>query len=283
MPAADQLTDTADERPPDDLLEAGVYRTPAEGFEHGLVVLAFGWPYWLVPGESGFRLLVEPGAFTTVREQLARFDRESAGWPPAPVAEPGPAAPAEIATPLLWLTSVFVSFDAQARWPAWTRWGDVDTHAIFHRGEWWRPFTALFLHADIGHLVSNAFGGLLVFSALVSTIGRLRGWLLVGLAAVAGNIAAAAIHYPDEYRSLGASTAIFAALGLLTGRAVRVALRSGHPHRWRGLFVPFASGFAVLGLFGAGGVQIDVLAHATGFGIGLVLGFFAAREHERSA
>ncbi|HWA87992.1 MAG TPA: rhomboid family intramembrane serine protease, partial [Opitutus sp.] len=271
MPATDQLTEAADGRPPGDLLEAGVYRTPAEGFEHGLVVLAFGWPYWLMPGEGGFRLLVEPDAFGVVREQLAKFDRESAGWPPGPAADTAPDAPAEIATPLLWLTAVFVSFDVQARWPEWTRWGAVDTHAIFGRGEWWRAFTALFLHADIGHLVSNALGGLLVFSALVSTIGRRRGWLLLGLAAVAGNLAAAAMHYPDEYRSLGASTAIFAALGLLTGRAVRAASRTTHPHRWRGLFVPLASGFAVLGLFGAGGVQIDVLAHATGFAAGLLL------------
>ncbi|HVU22981.1 MAG TPA: rhomboid family intramembrane serine protease [Opitutus sp.] len=283
MPATDELTDTAHGGPPPaDLLEAGVYRTPAEGFEHGLVVLAFGWPYWLEPGEGGFRLLVEPAAFASVREQLEKFDRESAGWPP-PAEPAAPAAPVEIATPLLWLTAVFVSFDAQARWPGWTRLGAVDPQAMFRHGEWWRPFTALFLHADIGHLVSNALGGLLVFAALVSTIGRARGWALLALAAVAGNLAAAALHYPEEYRSVGASTAIFAALGLLTGRAVRVALRSGHPHRWRGLFVPLASGFAVLGLFGAGGVQIDVLAHATGFAAGLLLGFFAGLEPRRPA
>jgi hypothetical protein len=65
-----------------DLVEAGIYPTSEGGFEHGLVVLAMGQPYWLIPSEAGFRLLVEPGAFEEAREQLARFDRESVGWPP---------------------------------------------------------------------------------------------------------------------------------------------------------------------------------------------------------
>ena len=279
MPAADQWTETTDdERPPGDLVEAGVYRTPAEGFEHGLVVLAFGWPYWLVPGEVGFRLLVEPAALAVVREQLERFDRESAGWPPEAPAEADAERAVDLATPLLWSVVALASFDAQGRWPAWTQLGAVDAQAIFDRGEVWRALSALFLHADAGHLISNAFGGVMVFSALITTLGRARGWLLLALASVAGNLAAAGIYYPGPYRSVGASTAIFAALGLLTGHAVRRALRGGPWLQWRELFVPLASGLVVLGLFGAGGIEIDVLAHATGFAAGLALGFAAARS-----
>lgn len=38
------------------------------------------------------------------------------------------------------------------------------------------------------------------------------------------------------------------------------------------MLVPLAAGIAVLGLFGAGDVHIDVVAHTTGFAAGLFLG-----------
>jgi rhomboid protease GluP len=124
-------------------------------------------------------------------------------------------------------------------------------------------------------VISNALGGLLVFPAVLSSSGRLRGWLLLLLASVAGNLAVAAANYPGPYSSLGASTAIFAGVGLLTGRAIRVGWRSAHPHRWRAMFAPFAAGLTVLALHGAGGQRVDVGAHLTGFVAGLALGFVA--------
>ena len=95
------------------------------------------------------------------------------------------------------------------------------------------------------------------------------------LASIAGNLTVAALNYPGPYRSLGASTAIFAGLGLLTGRAIRVLRRPGRPHPWRAMFAPLAAGITLLALFGAGGLQTDVGAHLMGFAAGLVLGFAA--------
>jgi membrane associated rhomboid family serine protease len=151
----------------------------------------------------------------------------------------------------------------------------LDSPAVFERGEWWRVVTALFLHADVGHLVSNLVSGIFVFSAVLTTLGRRRGWSLLILTSVVGNLLAAAVKYPGAYQSLGASTAIFAAVGLLTGRALRSVLRGNRPGRWRALFAPLAAGLSVLGLYGAGGQQVDVLAHLTGFTAGLALGFVA--------
>jgi membrane associated rhomboid family serine protease len=146
------------------------------------------------------------------------------------------------------------------------------------RGEWWRPFTALFLHGDASHLASNLLGGLLAFAAVASTFGRRRGWLLLALAAVAGNIAVALAHTGEAYRSLGASTAIFAAVGLLTGRAMGVVARHRRAHRWRAFFLPVATGLTVLGLQGAGDSgQVDVMAHVAGFIAGILFGFLPAR------
>jgi len=278
MPAPESTPDATHphEDLPGDLAEAGIYRTTREGFEHSLVILALGHVCWLMPGDAGYRLLVEPSAAEIIREELARYDCESTGWPPV-VPETTMKARFDLATPTLWALAVLGAFRCQLLYPGWTDAGALNATAIFDRGEWWRALTALFLHADGAHLISNLIAGLFVFAGVVSSFGRARGWLLLALGAVAGNLAVAAAHYPGPYRSLGASTAVFAALGLLTGRAVRIASSANHPHRWRLFFVPAASGLIVLALFGAGAPPVDVLAHATGFVSGLVLGFLAGR------
>lgn len=266
---------------PEALVEAGRYRSAQQGFEHGLVVLALGDAYWLWPADEGFRLLVEPAAAERVREQLARFDRENEGWPPISVPDE-PVRPLDLLTPLIWAIVVIVVFHEQTLHPRWTDAGLLDRAAMLG-GEWWRPFTALFLHGDASHLASNLLGGLLAFAAVASTFGRRRGWLLLALAAVAGNVAVALAHTGEAYRSLGASTAIFAGVGLLTGRAAGLVARHRGAHRWRAFFLPVATGLTVLGLQGAGdSAQVDVMAHAAGFIAGILFGFLPARTAPRT-
>ncbi len=265
-----------------DLVEVGGYASMDAGFERGIVALAIDAPFWLMPADGGFRLLVRPEDAARVREQIGWFEEESAGWPPRPVVAPAPRRPLDLFTPLLWLLAVVGSFWIQDRVPGWAAAGAMDACAVFEGGEGWRALTALFLHADLGHLVSNALSGLFVFAAVVTTWGRGRGWLLLAVASVAGNLVAAAAHYGSDYRSIGASTAVFAALGLLTGRAVRVVIGVRHPHRWRTVFVPLAAGVAVLGLYGAGGQRVDVVAHVTGFVAGVGLGFAAGKMGGRT-
>jgi membrane associated rhomboid family serine protease len=258
-----------------DLVEAGVFSTAEEVAERGLVILALGYPYWLVESSDGFRLLIERSAAPAAQAQLAAYARERLRWPPPPIIDPWSPRSIEVFTPFLWVATIVAIFEFSAKSPIWVDRGALDARALFEQGEWWRAMTALFLHADASHLVSNALSGLLVFSAVVSTLGRLRGWVLLLLAAVLGNMAVAAVNYPGPYSSIGASTAIFAGVGLLTGRAIRVAWRSTHPHRWRAMFAPFAAGATVLALHGAGGQRVDVGAHLTGFLAGLFFGFVA--------
>jgi membrane associated rhomboid family serine protease len=185
----------------------------------------------------------------------------------------------ELFTPLLWAVAVVAVFGCQQEWPGRLEAaGVLDARAVFDHGEYWRLGTALFLHANVGHLVANTVSGIFAFAAVLATLGRRRGWLLLALAALAGNLAAAALNYPFPYRSLGASTAIVAALGLLTGRAVRVLRQRHRPWRWRPVLVPLAAGLALLGLFGAGGPNTDVEAHLAGFTAGLALGLATARR-----
>lgn len=286
MPLAPESSPVAtDDRDPESLIEVGVYASTREGFEHGLVALALGLPFWLVPIDRGARLMVEPDAAERVREQLRWFDEENArerAWPAAARSEPAGTRRMDFVTPLLWALAVTASFRAQAASGRWSDAGALDAAALFGRGEWWRPLTALFLHADIGHLVSNLLSGVFVFSAVLSALGRARGWLLLAIGAVAGNVAAAAIRSGEAYRSIGASTAVFAALGLLTGVAVRRVAGHAPRGRWRAVFMPLASGLVVLGLFGAGEVRIDVVAHATGFASGLMLGVIGGERSIRT-
>ena len=275
MPVPEPSVPLANDPFPEGTVDAGVYTTQAEGFVHSLVVLAMGEACWLVPAADGHHLRVEPGALETARRQLACFDRESVGWPPKPVVDNAPVRLHAPLSPLFWVLGVLAVFWAQGAWPGLTEAGALDADRVFHHGEWWRAASALWLHADVGHLVSNAGGGWLVFSAVVATFGLGAGWWWLTASAVMGNLAAVGLHAGEDYRSLGASTAIFAGLGLLTGRALRVMSRSGPSRRWRTMGVPLASGLGVLGLFGAGGVNIDVLAHATGFVSGLVMGWAA--------
>lgn len=263
---------------PENLVEVGVYDTPAEGFEHGLVILALGRPYWLVTADTTHRLLVEPDIAAAARRQLASFDRESVGWPPLPVEFTASRRPADLLTPVLWALVVLAVYWGETAHPGWVDAGALDSTAMFQRHQWWRPFTALFLHANATHVASNALSGVFVFAAVMSTLGRARGWLALAIAAVAGNVAAVIVNVHTAYSSIGASTAVFAGVGILTGRAVRRMLTLPRGYRWRAMFTPLAAGVTVLALYGAGGVHVDVIAHLTGFIAGLLVGFAARAD-----
>lgn len=263
-------------------MDAGVYPTRAICLAHSLVVLAMGEACWMVRTDSGWHLRVKAAVAESARRQLDRYDRESIGWPPRRATDPSTVRRRPPLSPLLWAITVLAVFRLQGLRPGLTEAWLLDPGRIFGQGEWWRPFTALWLHGDLGHLVSNLGGGLWVFFAVLLTFGVRRGWVLLLASSVGGNLAAATLHAGGDYRSLGASTAVFAGLGLLVGRAVVTAARGQGTMRWRAMLVPLFSGLAVLGLFGAGGVNIDVLAHGTGFAAGVLTGVLAGDRRAAS-
>ena len=72
------------------------------------------------------------------------------------------------------------------------------------------------------------------------------------------------------HTAIGASTALFGALGILTAHARRVwglQLRTGL-RRW----APLGAGVMLLAYLGFGGDRTDVGAHVAGFAVGGVLG-----------
>ncbi|WP_157994295.1 rhomboid family intramembrane serine protease [Peristeroidobacter agariperforans] len=144
--------------------------------------------------------------------------------------------------------------------------------------EWWRVITALTLHADVGHLLSNlAFGT--VFGFLASrALGGGVAWASILIGAMMGN-GLDAIVMPTEQRSLGASTAVFAALGILSAYAWSLETESNL--RWAKRLGPLIAGVILLGFLGAGGERTDVIAHVTGFFSGCVLGVALGKIPER--
>jgi MYXO-CTERM domain-containing protein len=75
---------------------------------------------------------------------------------------------------------------------------------------------------------------------------------------------------PAAHSSVGASTAVFATLGLLAAYAWR--RRRDEGDRWAYRWAPLVAGVILLGFTGAGGERTDVLAHLTGFAAGLLAG-----------
>ncbi len=151
--------------------------------------------------------------------------------------------------------------------------GRIDGELI-RDGELWRLFTALTLHSGIKHLLGNIVFG--IFFGLFA--GRLLGsgvaWLAIVLAAATGN-ALNTLLLEASHRSIGASTAVFAALGIVAGYVWFGKLMS--QERWSNRYGPIVGGLALLMYTGTGGENTDVGAHLLGFVCGFVAGLILVR------
>jgi rhomboid protease GluP len=153
----------------------------------------------------------------------------------------------------------------------WLTVGALDAGAA---SEWWRAVTALTLHLDQEHLLGNLLFGVVAGIAAGRLLGPGIAWAsIVGAGALANY--AEILLAPPSHRAVGASTAVFAALGLLAGLAwrQRLTLRERRWYRW----APLIAGVCLLTLLGAGNAHVDVLGHALGFLFGVGVGWVYAR------
>ncbi len=156
--------------------------------------------------------------------------------------------------------------------------------AAFARGEWWRAATALCLHAGVAHVLGNAVCCLFFGHALARRMGYGMAWALIFLSAVAGNMTGAILGARGPI-SLGASTAVFAAIGLLAAfQFVESWRRRGENLRsiWARGWVALGAGAGLLGLLGTGPGS-DLLGHFWGFAWGIVAGGILGIAHFRPA
>jgi rhomboid protease GluP len=150
--------------------------------------------------------------------------------------------------------------------------GTLDGAAVQH-GQWWRAWTALTLHLDAEHLLANLAAGCWFGYLASRQLGGGTAWLLTVSGAAAANLLEALLG-PAAHRAVGASTAVFAALGLLAAHAWRT--RFHLPQRWALRWGPLIAGTVLLGWLGSAGENTDLVGHAAGFAIGALLGVAAA-------
>jgi len=148
--------------------------------------------------------------------------------------------------------------------------GGSDRYLVFYEGEWWRIFTAPWLHVGLDHLIGNAITLLVAGTLLERMIGR--GWLaaLFFIGALGGSIGSLG-YGATTLVSAGASGAIMCLVtALYTLSYHAVAGRSAKRLRRMALFVLVP---ALLPSAAHDGMQIDIGAHFGGFMAGFVLGF----------
>ncbi len=238
--------------------------------DRALVLLSLKIPYEILSDGSQYRLVVLAEFSEKAKYEIWQYDKENQ---PVPRPKPRLVPDFQNAVPgvviyivIVWLVAWFAGESAFNK--DWVSAGRVDGELI-RQGEWWRTLTALTLHAGFRHLAGNVgFGAL--FGILA---GRLFGsgltWLCVVLASGLANTLNTLLLAAD-HRAIGASTAVFAALGLIAGFVWRAKLMA--QDRWAYRLGPIVGGIALLAFTGTGGPNTDIGAHLAGFVCGFGFG-----------
>lgn len=264
--------------PTTDLVEVSRPRSRADAEQQALVLAAVGIGSRLVMADGAATLYVAALEAARARHELSLYARENAL--PRRSLLPTVAA-------LHWLEgalaycAVLLFFFAAGRRDAlsvdWVAAGAAQA-GLIQGGAWWRALTALCLHVDLDHLMSNLAFGAVAGVLVAQLLGTGLGWLMILLAGAFGNALNAAFH-SASHTAIGASTAVFGALGILSGHAwtARAVPWRGGIRRW----APIGAGIMLLAFMGFGGERTDVGAHVTGFAIGAATGFALGRLGHR--
>lgn len=249
---------------------------------HALVLQAMGLPHGTLQVDDSFVVVAREDVAARAREEIVRYERENVGWPPReahvqPISQGIHAA--IVYCGLVALVYILQHRDMYGL--DWTKLGEADAGRI-RAGEWWRAMTALSLHVDLPHAAGNMVFGAAFGVVLAQSIGVGLAWWGFLLAGTIGNLLNAWFQSP-AHRSIGASTAVFGALGLQVAFEWmrRKQLRYAGWRRW----APLVMGLGLLGWLGTGGASIDdpkafdkaldtvdVMAHVFGFVAGALMG-----------
>lgn len=234
-----------------------------------MVLEAVGIMYELQQIEGEYALAVQIEDATRATEQLRLYADEN-------TRRPLPAIPQKnisngLIGALLYVALLLVVFDLQhfvSFTHSLTALGRAHAGSI-QTGEWWRTITALTLHKDISHLLGNMIFGALFGVLLSQLLGSGVAWFAILVTGITGNVFSALIK-ASHHSAIGASTATFAALGILAAYTWQRRKHLSHSglRRW----APIIAGMALLALLGGPGEKIDVLSHVTGFVAGALLG-----------
>ena len=241
--------------------------------DDSLVLLSQGIEHRLLRSEEGpFQIFIVPEFEAAARQQLDLYHREN------PPKEENPPIPLSFSLQPLWVllapivfTLIDFSDKLNLHGPG------ISDAAKVMKGEWWRSLTAQTLHGDMRHLASNLLCGYIVMNMITFRIPLLRLAPFIAAAAAIANICVSATVQTD-FRSLGFSSFVFAAIGCLAVIEFRLMPRESHGMLRR--FAPLC-GAASLAVFLGLGENADILGHAYGFVAGLFCGFIPKKKSLR--
>jgi membrane associated rhomboid family serine protease len=244
--------------------------------ERALVLLSVGIPYQVVSeGSSQFALVVPASVAEKAKFEIWEYEQENQVTqgkqtiiaPNYEKSLPGVIGYLIVVMLVAWLSEI------SAFGHNWLAAGRVDG-VMLRDGEWWRAITALTLHGDLKHILGNMIFGAFFGILAGGLIGPGIAWLSILVSAALANTLNAFL-LDEAHRAIGASTAVFAALGLVSGFVWRSKLMAQEKWAWR--LGPVVGGLALLAYTGTGGPNTDVGAHLAGFICGFGSGMIVTR------
>ena len=149
--------------------------------------------------------------------------------------------------------------------------GALEPYAVVVQGQYWRLFTALFLHAGFVHLLFNLFALYVLGPPLERSIGAIRFaicYLISGLVSSAGVVGLTVIGLVQVAQLVGASGCIMGIVGAWAGFLLRHR-HAPHAKQRLGNVVMIV---AIQTAFDLSTPQVSMAAHLCGLVAGFVLG-----------
>jgi membrane associated rhomboid family serine protease len=155
--------------------------------------------------------------------------------------------------------------------------GALDSYAVVAQGEYWRLFTALFLHGGFTHLLFNIFALYVLGPPLERSIGTMRFavcYLISGLASSAGVVGLTLVGLVQVSELVGASGCIMGIVGAWAG----FLLRHRHAPQAKQRLGNVVMIIVIQVAFDLSTPQVSMAAHLCGLIAGFFLGLILAPQ-----
>ena len=153
--------------------------------------------------------------------------------------------------------------------------GALESYAVVVQGEYWRLFTALFLHGGLTHLLFNVFALYILGPPLERSIGTIRFavcYLMSGLASSAGVVGLTVLGFVKVAQLVGASGCIMGIVGTWAGFLVR----HRHAPQAKQRLANIVMIIVIQVAFDLSTPQVSMAAHLCGLIAGFFLGLVLA-------
>ena len=251
--------------------ELMVCRTDAEHLDtFSLVLLAADIPHRIrVVSPAQMEIYVALPQKEKALKELSAYAEENDDHPANSDVTPGFTPIFQAMSPLI-IGCLACLYGISGDWQPQALWfskGAGDSTAILHNHEFFRLVTALTLHADVVHLLSNCVIGLFLLHFFLLLTGNGIGLFAVFLTSVSANYLNVLMHGPGHL-FVGFSTAVFSIIGMLCTISFALKTKRFLLH----LFMAIMAGLALLALLGTEGERTDLGSHLFGLFCGLIGG-----------